>query len=222
MSKFKCQSGQSLMEIIISLTIGAILVVAAVAGVVPMLKSNLESKNIQAANSLAQEYLDNLQNLSESSWFNIYNPPGAKGSSSQFHLEAIGVTYQVASGASSTTIQGVSFTRYFSIENVKRNLCGSGDITANPTTGCSSGPGATGVADDPSTQKITVTINWPVSRSILRTEYLTRNRNKVFNQNDWSGGPGQEGPITSENSGFSSSNNVDYSTSSGSIIIQGF
>jgi len=219
---FNRNKGQSLIEIIISLTIGAILIAAAAAAIIPTLRSSLESQNVQTANSLTQEYLDAIQNLSESNWFNIYNPPGLKGPNSQFHLGMSGTAYQIFSGATSTTIGNQTFTRYFSIENVARDSCGIGNVTTSATTTCPGGPATSGVFNDPSTEKITVTVSWPTNRLISRAEYLTRSQNKVFNQSDWSAGPGQEGPITSENSGFSSSNNINYSTSSGSIIIQGF
>ena len=215
----KSISGQSLVEIIIAIAVGAILIGAASAAIVPILRSNLETRNVQTASSLAQEYLDNVQNLAESNWLNIYIPPGSKGPSSQFYLSATSTTYEILSGATSTIVEAKTFTRYFSIENVNRNLCGAGDITTNATSSCASGPGSSGVADDPSTQKITAIVTWPESRSISKTQYLTRNINKVFVQTDWSAGPGQEGPITSENNQFATSTNINYTTTTGSIII---
>ena len=217
----KSISGQSLVEIIIAITVGAILIGAASAAIVPILRSNLETRNVQTATSLAQEYLDNVQNLTESNWLNIYNLT-PKGPSSQFYLRATSTTYEILSGATSTVVEGRTFTRYFSIENTSRNLCGASDITTNATSSCASGPGSSGVADDPSTQKITTTITWPENRSISKSQYLTRSRNKVFVQTDWSAGPGQEGPITLENNQFATSSNINYSTTTGSIKIQGF
>jgi len=117
--------------------------------------------------------------------------------------------------------QDRDFVRYFYVENVSRELCGVGDITSEATTTCSSGAGSAGAANDPSTQKITVSISWPQGGLVSKTEYLTRTRNNVFVQTDWSGGAGQEGPITSANNQFSSSTRVDYSTSTGSIRMQG-
>ncbi len=216
-SLLKTIKGQSLIEIIIAMAVGGLLIGAAVTTIVPMLRSNLETKNIQIATSLDQEYLDAIKNLAESNWFNIYSPPSAKGPSSQFYLRATSTTYEIVSGTTSTVIEGRTFNQYFSIENVSRNFCGSGDITTTSTTACSSGPGAVGVSDDPSTQKITATVSWPDNRSISRSQYLTRNRNKVFVQTDWSGGPNQEGPITLENNKFANSSNINYTTSAGSI-----
>ena len=226
MSNVKCQisniRGQSLIEILIAVALGAILIGGAVVTIIPTLKSNLETQNVQIATSLAQEYLDNLQSLAESNWQIIYNPPAAKGPNSQFYLRATSTTYEIISGTTSTVIEGKTFTRYFSIENVNRNFCGAGDVTTNATTTCNSGPGSIGVADDPSTQKITVTVSWQSGASnpsVQKSQYLTRSRNKVFVQTDWSAGPGQEGPITSENNKFTTSTNIDYSTTNGSIII---
>ena len=214
----KSISGQSLVEIIIAITVGAILIGAASAVIAPILRSNLETRNVQTASSLTQEYLDNVQNLAESNWFNIYGLT-PKGPSSQFYLRATSTTYEILSGTTSTVVEGRTFTRYFSIENVNRDLCGAGDITTNATTTCTSGPGTAGVTDDPSTQKITATVTWPESRSLSKSQYLTRNINKVFVQTDWSAGPGQEGPITSENNQFATSTNINYTTTTGSIII---
>ena len=214
--------GQSLVEIIIAISIGAILIGGATGVIIPILRSNLETRNVQTATSLAQEYLDNLQSITESDWHLIYTPPSAKGPSSQFYLAPTSTTFMLVSGATSTVVEGKTFTRYFSIENVSRNLCGSSDITTNATTSCGSGPGTAGVADDPSTQKITATVSWPEGGSVTKTQYITRNVNKIFIQTDWSGGPGQEGPITSENNRFYSSVDIDYSSIPGSIKIQGF
>ena len=219
----KSISGQSLVEIIIAITVGAILIGAASAAIVPILRSNLETRNVQTASSLAQEYLDNVQNLAESNWLNIYIPPGSKGPSSQFYLRATSTTYEILSGVTSTVVEGRTFTRYFSIENVNRTSCGVGNATTTATTTptCNMEPGDSYIAEDPSTQKITATVTWPEGRTISRSQYLTRSRNKVFVQTDWSGGPDQEGPITSENNKFFTSSVIDYTSSVGSITIQG-
>ena len=218
---FNSQRGQSLAEILIAIGVGAILIGGTIGIMSPILRSNSETKNIQIATSLAQQYLDNLRNISEASWFNIYNPPAAKGANSQFYLNATGTTYAVVSGATTTAIEGKNFTIYFSIENVNRNSCGAGNISSEATTTCSSGPGTVGVIDDPSTQKITASVSWAQGGSLSRTSYLTRSSNKIFNQTDWSGGGSQDGPITAINNQFSSSTNIDYSTTTGAIRIQG-
>jgi type II secretory pathway pseudopilin PulG len=107
------------------------------------------------------------------------------------------------------------FNRYFYVENANRDLCGGGSITSNATTSCVAGLGTTGVADDPSTQKITVTAGWDSgAKTISKVFDLTRYRNKLFTQTDWSGGSGQTGPITEPNNKFASSTNITYAASS--------
>lgn len=225
--KFQDNRGQSLVEVVVAVTIGAILLGAMIMAITPFLRSNLETRTIQIANFLAQEYLDNLQALCESNWHLIYSPPSDKGPDSQFYLSPSGNSYILVSGATSTIAEGRTFNRYFSIENVNRDSCGAGNITANATTSCASGPGSSGVADDPSAQKITVTIDWEgggsTGSSINRVQYLTRHINLVFIQTDWSGGSGQEGPITEANNRFATSSGaIDATSTPGSIKIQGF
>lgn len=118
------------------------------------------------------------------------------------------------------------YARSFTIDNVSRDSCGVGSITTDATSTCSSGPAVAGVADDPSTQKITVGVNWSGGgsrgSSISKVQYLTRAVGSIFKQTDWSGGSGQSGPITAPNSQYASSTSIDYSSSTGSIIIQGY
>ncbi len=223
MEKFTTNTrGQSLVEILIAIGIGAILIGGATTAIIAILRSNLETRNVQIATSLSQEYLDSVQSLAESNWHIIYSPPSDKGVSSQFYLTASSTSFAIVAGTTSTVIEGRTFTRYFSIENVNRNLCGAGEISTGASSTCASGPGSVGITDDPSAQKITVIVSWPENRSISRAQYLTRNIDKVFVQTDWSGGPNQEGPITSANNKFASSTDIDYATSTGSIIIQEF
>lgn len=69
-----------------------------------------------------------------------------------------------------------SYTRSFKIENVSRD--GSGNIqTIYDST-----------KEDPSTQKITATVSWGTSSNLTISEYITRNRNDVTQESDWSGG----------------------------------
>jgi len=102
------------------------------------------------------------------------------------------------------------YSRYFYIENVNRTVCSVGDITTGTSTGCISvaGAGSGDIADDPSTQKVNAVVTRSDGATSQYYEYLTRSRNAVFSQTDWSGGSGQEGPYTVVGSGFSSSTNI--------------
>lgn len=224
MVKFNFNKGQSLIEIIIGISIAGILVGGATTVIALILRSNFDAKTTQTASFLASEYSDNISSIAESNWLKVYCPPdgncpgGAKGQNSKFYLNLSGSSYSIISGTTSIIVEGRTFTRYFYIENVNRDSCGIGNISANATTSCVGG--GSGIADDPSTQKITVKVDWEGNRSVSKIQYLSRNRNFSAVQSNWSNGDGQEGPITSLNNSFSSSSNIDYSSIPGSIKMQ--
>lgn len=107
------------------------------------------------------------------------------------------------------------FKRYFYVENA----CRATDST-NSLTGVS--PCIGGSSDDPSTQKISVATEWATvlgtSQSAI-ADYVTRWKNNVFLQNDWSGGANASGAISTPTNLFSSSTNANFSGKS--IRIQG-
>jgi len=102
--------------------------------------------------------------------------------------------------------KAVVFTRYFYVDDVMRD---TSDLIVTP-----------GGSPDPSTKKIAVFYGWPQSATSVISEYLTRNRNNVLWQTDWSGGQGQNDPATTTNNKFSTSMNMDYTTSTGSLYIK--
>lgn len=222
--KLKINSnGQSLIEVIIGMAIATILIGTASVTTVFVLRSNFDARTVQIASFLASEYLGNIQVMAYSDWQKIYDPPAAKGAGLQFYLNASGTTFALVSGATTTTIEGKDFSRYFSIENVSRDSCGIGNIATSATTSCAS-VGDSGIADDPSTQKIMVNVSWQGGRSLNKIQYLARSQNKVFIQTSWSGGANQESFSTSTNNTFinnkfASSSNIDFSSSAGAIII---
>ena len=215
--------GQSLIEILIALAIGGILIAGAAGAIALLLKNNLETKTIQTAVYLAQELADNVNVFAESDWHKIYDL--SKGSANHYYVSSS--TREITGGDEPVSIEGKSFTRYFYVENVNRENCGVGDITENAATACSSWPGDdNAITEDPSTQKLTVKIEWQGGRNLSETKYLTRSRNLSFQQTDWSAGANQENFPTSTgaslvNNKFATSTGIDYSTSTGSIIIQG-
>lgn len=108
-----------------------------------------------------------------------------------------------------------TFRRYFYVENA----CRANDST-NSLTGVS--PCVGGSSDDPSTQKISVATEWATvigtSQSVI-ADYVTRWKNNVFLQNDWSGGANASGAVSTPTNLFSSSTNANFSGKS--IRIQG-
>jgi hypothetical protein len=109
-----------------------------------------------------------------------------------------------------------TFSRYFYIEDVCRTNDSSGSITSS-TTPC---PG--GTADDPLTQKVTAVTQWIFGAGadqVSLSRYLSRWGNFSVRQSDWSGGSGQNGPITSPNNLYSTSTNVAVTSTLGSFQI---
>lgn len=197
-------NGQSLVEIIIAMAIGTILIGASVGSIVLLLKYNLNTKTVQIASSLNRQIMDDIRSISESDWLLIFNKN--KGASNQYYLSSS--TRQIVSGVETLTVENRSFSRYFYIDNVNRV---GGNITE------------TGGVDDPSTQKITAIVQWGGGGNIKEVQYLTRFRNTVFVQTDWSDGFNQENFATTSvgtiiNGKFAtSSSNIDFSSTPGSI-----
>ncbi|MDI6717892.1 MAG: prepilin-type N-terminal cleavage/methylation domain-containing protein [Patescibacteria group bacterium] len=211
MNKFN-QKGQSLIEIIIGLAVGVIIIGGATVLIGSNLKTSLDNKINQTAFSLGQEVFGQVKSISESDWHLIYNL--LKGPENNYYITSL---QAVASGTEAIIADGRNFIRYFYVENVNRALCGIGDIDSqSSTTGCLSGPGLTGFAEDPSSQRITVIVSFGGKQVVNESHYLARSRNIAIDYTDWSGSSTQEGPITRMNNGFATSSNIS-ATSTGSI-----
>ncbi|MEK7464661.1 MAG: LamG-like jellyroll fold domain-containing protein [Patescibacteria group bacterium] len=108
-----------------------------------------------------------------------------------------------------TLYNNIPFTRYFHVENVTRDS--SGDIASGN--------------DDPATQKITAYAEWAGQGALFSQlkvlDYITRWQNSTFNQSDWSGGSGESGVLTQPSNKYTSSSNIDATSTYGSIKILG-
>ena len=201
---FHGRNGQSLVEILIALGVGTILVIAAATIIAPALKINAQAYKVQIGTSLAKELLTNVRVWAEGDWHNIANL--GTSSLNHYYINASSSPFAVVAGNELIEFATTTYTRYFYVDDIYRD---SGDLIT-----------ASGGSYDPSTKKISVDYSWPGGTTSTITEYVTRNRNNVFWQTDWSGGPGQNGPVTGVNNRFASSTQINHSTTSGSIIIQ--
>ena len=200
----RLSAGQSLVELIIAISIAGIIISSAAGGILMVIRSNEIAGKTQVAASLAVALSDNLVSMAEGNWNNIYGL--SKGSANKYYVATSTGQFVVQSGTEQVTVNSFPFSRYFYIENAERD--GGGAIGSG--------------TDDPSTQKATVVVSYNISgseRTITESFYLTRWRNNSLRQTDWSGGSGQEGPITSPNNKFSSFVNVDFSAVSGSLTL---
>lgn len=206
----KRSNGQSLIEVVIGITIGTLILGTAAGAILLTLRTGSQSKSFQAASILSQALLDGVTSVSEKSWHGIYNL-SPKGPSTQYYLISSGGILETASGVEEVMTDGSAYTRYFTVENVLRD---AGDNIVD-----------TGGAEDPSTQKITAVTEWVQVGGIVdvkMVKYLTRSQNLVFRQTDWSGGAGQAGAISDVNNKFDSSTNINFTGTPGSIKIQGY
>lgn len=201
----RTNSGQSLVEILVATAVGVIMILGALTIITPALKGNTQAAQTQVGVGLGKELMDNVRVWSEANWHNLYNL--SKGSDNRYYLNTASSPFSVLEGMEAVTVSTTTYTRYFYAENVSRDV--SGMIVQ------------IGGTNDPSTQKITVVYGWPQSPNHTMVQYLTRFRNQVYIQKNWSGGPGVSGPLTLPGNQFASSTNINYSTTTGSIRIYG-
>jgi len=201
------RSGQSLIEILIAVAVGAILIGGVLTVISPSLRINTDARRTQIGAGIAKELAEGVRVLSESGWHSIADL--AITSLNPHYLITSSSPFTATSGIEVVMVGTSTFNRYFYIDDVKRNL--SGDIVEG------------GSISDPSTKKLTVVYSWEVGDPRSNSSYISRSRNYALIQDDWGGGPGQVGPIstTGTNSLFGTSTDIDYSTSTGSIRIQG-
>lgn len=207
-SKMNSISGQSLLEILIAIGISAILVGSVVSTYVVSLSSNANARLQAVGGQLGQETFDNVKAVSEANWHTIYDL--TKGSN--YYLSLAGSTFGPVVGTESIPVDNVSYTRSFVVENIQRGT--GGDIVT------------AGGTDDPSTQRVTVTVSWPSPKGGTNTAkmsgFMSRNKNVSLRLTDWENGPGSTGPFIGQASGFFSGTNVDYGTLPGVIKLLDF
>ena len=207
MASNKNRGGQTLIEVLIAIAIGAIMLSAAASLILPALRVNSQAGRTQVSVQLAQQLLDNVRSWSEGDWHNIANL--ATSSANRFYLNASSSPFTSVSGTETVIVTTSTYTRYFYVDDVSRSSS-SGAIVLSAG------------AYDPSTKKITVVAGWTQGATSSIIDYLTRSADQVYVQTDWSGGPGQSNPASTTNSLFSTSTNINYTTSTGSIQLQVF
>lgn len=186
---FHSQSGQILAEILIAVVMAGVVIGGVASTIGTSLIASKKSKQIATATALAQQDLEALRTIAESSWLTIYCPPsgscpGSKGASVNYQVVLSGGSWQIQSGVATTSIDDLVFTHYFYIENVSRDA--EGNIIAY-----------TGESEDPSAQKITAVISWPNGTDFNMSEYLMRTSSAYFKDYGWASDNIGAGPYTS-------------------------
>jgi Tfp pilus assembly protein PilV len=197
--------GQSLVEVLIGIALGALFILGAASLIAPALQITKQATNVQTQAGLASELSNNLRAWSAGDWHNILNL--STTSANQYYLIASSSPFTATSGTESITIGTTTYTRYFYVDDMYRDSGGNATSTSS------------GNNYDPSTKKFTLVYGVASSTTSTIALYLSRNQNNSFDQTNWTGGDSQAGPIKQVNAKFASSSNIDYATQAGSIAL---
>lgn len=139
MSKF-LRKGQSIIEILIAVAVGALLVVGAASILAPVLRVNTQAGQLQAAAALGKQLVDNVRVWAEADWHNIANL--ATSSANIYYLNTASSPFSAVPGSDGQIVSGIAYTRSFYVDDVQRDA--GGNIVSS------------GGSNDPSTKKITI------------------------------------------------------------------
>ncbi len=198
------EKGQSLAELLVGVAVVTIILSSIVGAVILTLRSNLQSTTSRTAAALGEEMMDSVRSVAEGKWTNLYSV-SSKGSSTTYRVTASGTALAVVSGSEDISVNNATYTRFFSVENVSRDSVQN--IAVSGT-------------EDPSTQKITITVRWQVSggsSQLQTTEYLTRFRNEVTRFTDWSGQTGVAGPVATPDNNYFLNSGLNATGTAGEI-----
>ena len=189
---FRNKRGQSLIELLLAIALGAMLITSAVGVLVLSLRSGTQNKSTQTASLLAQELLDKTKVFAEQRWLNVYSL--AKGQ--PYYLNFSGGIFVAVAGTELITIDSIQYSRNFLVTNYLRS----------------------GI-DDPSTQIIRVIISWQQGTDVAnvsRSQYIVRARNLVWRSS--SPGSGIASPVFDSGiNGGAAWNTIMWQGSGGSV-----
>jgi len=200
-------SGQILIEIILATLIATMIIGAAASLIITNQKSSQISEQRNTAIFLAQEGVESMKSINENNWHRIFLPPDgtgdkdtSKGSANNYCIiiDTLNNEWILTDILTDCDIElnGIIYNRKINIDNTNREDTAIENITT------------TGGIDDPSTQKVKITVSYQMGKDIVVEQYLTRWRNQIFIQSDWSGGSGQI-DFTDSTKYNSDDNNID-------------
>lgn len=198
--KVSRERGQSLVEIVVGIAVGVLFIVAAVGIVTLSLKVDFSNTAEQTGIELANELINNVGVFADADWHNL----DSLAPNTAFHLVPGAPFFASQAGNEIINQDGTTFSRNFSWAYVYRDLLTHQIVEVGDI--------------DFSTVLVTATVSWPNAGdtdSVVFSKYLARNRNRVFNQFDWSGlseqwnQPGWVEPNITVSNDFATSTNMD-------------
>ncbi|OGI63102.1 hypothetical protein A2818_01665 [Candidatus Nomurabacteria bacterium RIFCSPHIGHO2_01_FULL_40_12] len=202
--KIKTQKGALLLELLIVISLVAVILSVGTNAVFLSLRSNKIGGERDVANALASEVLEAVRAATEENWQNIY---GLIKSSQHYQIATSSGKWVLNTGDEAISLNGIDYTRYVTIDNVSRD-----DTTRSVQNSYVSAD------DDPGTQKVTVTVSWSDGNPVVLYEYFFRWKNKVCNQTSWTGGVGSGAKTCPDTTYGSQDGNLD--TSGGQLKLQ--
>ena len=181
------QKGQLLLEVLIALSLAAVVIAVSANFIFLSLRSNKLSNEKNIALGLVEETLEAVQAASVESWLNLYSR--THSTTDYRPIQTSGKWDISTSGTENITLNGMVFSRGFRVfyvcrDSTTRNITGITDTSGSSETGCTTSGGQA----DPSTQKVTVTISW-AGNSVSASQYLPgRYSNRSCNQTGWTTG----------------------------------
>ena len=211
--KSKFEEGQLILEIlIVIMIIGVVVAIGSQIAMVSM-QANKLSLERDVASGLSQEIFEAVRNIATENWLIVYGAADGKGASNHYSVSQSGGKWIMSSGDATSTINDITYTQYFTIDNISRDPDTSDIESAYNASN-----------DDPSTQKITVWITWSGANSVSFTDHIARWRNKLCEGTEWvSGATSPTDNVatcsTSLDTYFSDDGNIDVSAT-GSIQLK--
>lgn len=179
------QGGQSLFEVLIAISISALIVGSAATAIVVSLKSGETNAQAQRGYAVVRETLNVARAYAESDWPAFYNLSPAKGTSGQKFYFANATSTPSSTSLSvetgTTTIsmiedgQTTVYTTWFTIENMYRDDFNAATTSAEAT-------------EDPSTLRVTAYASWDVSgdtREVSLSQQISRIRSNSIKFSQW-------------------------------------
>ncbi len=163
--------GALLLELLVVISLLAIILSASANGVFLSLRSNKISGERDVAYALASESLEAARATGEKDWLNIYSL--TKSTQHYKTIQSSG-SWILATGDETVSLNNISYTRYITIDNVSRD-----GTTRLIQTSYSSAD------DDPSTQKVTATVSWLGGTPVVISSYVFRFKNDTCVQSTW-------------------------------------
>ncbi len=169
--------GQSLIELLVGITIGVLFITAAIGLITVSLRIDFQNKFSQTAGELNQELVEQLTTFASSDWHNIDTLTRA----TEYSFLPNGSGWFTTPAAGPVTITPTTGDTPYDVSFIINDVYRA-SITDDTIS-------ETGVLD-PSLLKVTAKTQWNQSgqiENLTLSKYLARTQNRVWQQTDWSG-----------------------------------